>query len=133
MIARGLWKTQGATPEATVNSVIAVEIKRRGAASVFQRVAPGVYALRKWGLSEQPSANRARTAAPAAPLKSSPAIAASMSFSDAAEKVLEQFGGKKPMHYRAITARALELGFIRTEGKRLKRRSMLRFLPRLRA
>jgi len=50
-------------------------------------------------------------------LKPSSASAAPLSFSDATEKVLEQFGGKKPMHYRAITTKALELGLIRTEGQ----------------
>jgi len=32
-------------------------------------------------------------------------------------KVLEEFGGKKPMHYKMITERALEKGWLVTEGK----------------
>lgn len=39
------------------------------------------------------------------------------SFTDAAEKVLEKHGGREPMHYKAITERALELNWIATEGK----------------
>lgn len=40
-----------------------------------------------------------------------------MSFTDAAEQVLEQFGHKQPMHYRAITKKVLELRLVHTEGQ----------------
>jgi restriction system protein len=40
-----------------------------------------------------------------------------LSFTDAAEQVLEQYARKEPMHYRAITAKALELGLVRTKGQ----------------
>ena len=40
----------------------------------------------------------------------------SLSFTDAAEAVLEQFGHKQPMHYRAITEKALALGLVSTKG-----------------
>jgi restriction system protein len=40
-----------------------------------------------------------------------------LSFTDAAEQVLEQYGRKEPMHYRAITAKVLELGLVRTQGQ----------------
>jgi len=43
--------------------------------------------------------------------------AASLSFLDAAERVLVQSGDKKPMHYRAITQQALAQGLVRTAGK----------------
>ena len=39
------------------------------------------------------------------------------SFTNTAEKVLEQFGDKKPMHYKAITEKALSLNWIETQGK----------------
>ncbi|HEX8283780.1 MAG TPA: winged helix-turn-helix domain-containing protein [Pyrinomonadaceae bacterium] len=38
-------------------------------------------------------------------------------FTDAAELVLDKYAGKSPMHYRAITDKALELGLIATAGK----------------
>jgi restriction system protein len=41
----------------------------------------------------------------------------SLTFSKAAERVLEEYGKKSPMHYREITAIALEKGWLRTEGK----------------
>jgi restriction system protein len=40
-----------------------------------------------------------------------------MSFLDAAEYVLRQFGGDQPMHYRDIVRKALDLGLIQTRGR----------------
>lgn len=42
--------------------------------------------------------------------------AALLSFTDAAEAVLKQFGHKQPMHYKAITDKALVLGLVSTKG-----------------
>ncbi len=42
--------------------------------------------------------------------------AALLSFTDAAEAVLKQFGHKQPMHYKAITDKALMLGLVSTKG-----------------
>lgn len=39
-----------------------------------------------------------------------------LSFSDAAEKVLRESAGKKPMHYKEITRIAMEQGWISTKG-----------------
>jgi len=39
------------------------------------------------------------------------------SFSDAAEKVLLLHGNRQPMHYREITAKALEMNWLNTQGK----------------
>ena len=52
ILERDLWQTQGLTPAATVHARLAVDIKDLGAGSRFQRTAPGVFALRKWGLPE---------------------------------------------------------------------------------
>jgi restriction system protein len=41
----------------------------------------------------------------------------SLSFTDAAEQVLQRFGHNQPMHYRDITTRALQLGFVATRGQ----------------
>jgi len=114
VLERGLWKTEGKTPEATVNALLAVDIKKHAANSRFQRTSEGMFALRAWGLTElEPTrkelahATRKRTA-------STPRT---LSFTDAAEQVLEQFGHKKPMHYRAITDKALGLGLLHTAGQ----------------
>jgi HB1/ASXL restriction endonuclease-like protein with HTH domain len=43
--------------------------------------------------------------------------ATTLSFTDAAEHVLDRFGGRRPMHYRDITNKALELGLLKTSGR----------------
>ena len=111
VLDQGLWQSKGATPEATLNARIATDMKRNGAASRFQRTAPGIFALREWGVEEfTPASNKKKNAAP-------PKSRKTMSFTDAAEHVLEKFGDKKPMHYREITKKALELGLLYTAGK----------------
>src|SRR6266540_1777785 len=76
VIAQGLWSPAGRTPEATVASRLTSEIKKKGIDSRFRRVSPGVYAL------------------------GAPSVAktgATLSFTDAAEKVLDEYAGRQPM------------------------------------
>lgn len=115
-----LWQTNGLTPEATINAQLSMDIVNRGTASRFQRTAKGVFALRVWGLPEYSgtlhhngSAHRPGTVEPGA----EPSPADTLSFVNAAEQVLELVGGGKPMHYRDITQKALELGLLETAGK----------------
>ena len=42
---------------------------------------------------------------------------AGLAFIDCAQKVLEEFGSKKPMHYKEITEKALQKGWLVTSGK----------------
>jgi restriction system protein len=49
----GLLQTNGKTPAATLNAILAVDIKQKGEASRFIRIKPGVFGLRTWGI-EQP-------------------------------------------------------------------------------
>ena len=51
ILDRKLWNSDGKTPEATVNSRLAVEIQERGADSRFCRVSPGKFALRDLALA----------------------------------------------------------------------------------
>ena len=56
----------------------------------------------------------------AAPAPAAPAAAAAqpaLSFTDAAEQVLERQAGGQPMHYRAITTQALALGLLASHGR----------------
>lgn len=106
MLAQDLWQTAGKTPWNTVNAKLAVDIKEHGALSRFQRTAPGIYALRAWGLPEH-----GRGAKGKVPSKTA------MTFNDAAEHVLNKFGKRQPMHYRAITEKILDLELVHTEGK----------------
>ncbi|MBK7827154.1 winged helix-turn-helix domain-containing protein [Nannocystis sp.] len=45
-LKRRLWTSEGKTPEATVNSRLAVDIQERGEESRFERVSPGTFSLR---------------------------------------------------------------------------------------
>jgi restriction system protein len=51
-VEQGLIQTDGKTPEATLNAVLAVDIKQKGEGSSFIRVKPGVFGLRAWGLKQ---------------------------------------------------------------------------------
>jgi restriction system protein len=119
ILQRQLWTTSGATPEATVNAAIAVDIKDHGTSSRFQRIDRGMFALRRWGLPEY--SRQDEQPSPVSQKSSNIASANSshktLSFTDAAEYVLEHFGNRKPMHYRDITRKALELGLLKTSGQ----------------
>ncbi len=93
------WKGSSKTPEATVHAAIAMDIKKKGEGSVFVRVEPATFGLREWGPGPGVE-GRGKT----------------YSFTEAAKKVLEQFGDKRPMHYGDITAKALEMKWVSTKG-----------------
>lgn len=50
-LTQGLIQTDGKTPEATLNAILAVDIKQKGQSSRFAWVKPGVFGLREWGLA----------------------------------------------------------------------------------
>ena len=95
-----LWSTTGATPEATVRAVLGEDVRKQGDQSTFVRVSPGVFALRE----EAPAPAPARAAD-------------TYSFTESAINVLDELGDKRPMHYRVITEKAIEMGWLVTEGK----------------
>ena len=102
MIDQGLWETTGKTPHDSVYSRILRDMQKHGADSRFHRPGPGMFGLRD-GATPVPEATIKQTS--------------TLSFTDAAERVLEKHGRRKPMHYRDITNRAIETGLIVTEGK----------------
>ena len=108
ILSRGLWQTSGKTPAATIEARLATDIKHNGKSSPFVRVAPRTYGLRDLGAV--PTTKSKKTKSPKTRTKT-------LSFTNAAEKVLAQFGDRKPMHYRAITEKALDLNLLNTEGK----------------
>lgn len=110
ILRTGLWETQGQTPEATVNAQLAVDIKNNGSASRFQRTDKGIFALRVWGLPEYTISTKN-----VAPISDQNPL--TMSFTDAAEYVLDTYANKHPMHYREITDKILELNLVNTQGQ----------------
>jgi restriction system protein len=119
MLQGGLWVTNGKSPAATVNSVIATDIKQNGAKSRFIRTAPGTFSLRQSGAVVAVTTGPAPSATVEAALSQPVATitTSSLSFTDAAEQVLKQVANKQPMHYKAITAEALKRGFLFTTGQ----------------
>lgn len=107
MIKNGLWSSKGKTPEATVGAAIYTDIKKNGASSCFKKVASQTFTLRNSVDKKQPN-------------KTSPSSASAITrntFINCAQKVLTEFGHGKPMHYRSITQKALDKGWLITEGK----------------
>ena len=114
IIEAGLWKSDGKTPEATVSARLYSDIKSNGDKSPFVKVGPQTFALRD---STEIEGDTASALAPVEkPSKPHPTNAG-FSFIDCAQKVLEEFGGKNPMHYKEITEKALEKGWLVTSGK----------------
>ncbi len=106
VLEQGLWSTSGKTPAATVAARLYTDLKTNGDASPFVLVSPQTFGLREAGhqpRQKPPSKGKRKTK--------------TYSFTDAAERVLEQFGNKKPMHYRQITEKALAKGWAVTSGK----------------
>jgi restriction system protein len=114
IIEDGLWKSDGKTPVDTVSAQLYSDIKNNGDKSPFVKVAPNTFALRD---STEIKGDAASGPAPVEkPSKPHPSPAG-FSFIDCAQKVLEEFGAKKPMHYKEITEKALEKGWLTTSGK----------------
>jgi len=115
ILSMGLWETTGKTPVATVSARLYSDIKKNGDDSPFILAGPQMFGLKEAGVAPKPKGK------PQAAQSKSPTAAKSAenthSFTDSAEKVLEKFGNKRPMHYRTITDKALEMGWLLTEGK----------------
>ena len=113
VLARELWTTAGKTPWDTVNARLAEDINNRGSASRFVRVSPGLFALNPNVVGKTRSVDQQSSGAE----NEDGAAAHSLSFTDAAELVLSQSNNQEPMHYGAITQRALDQGLICTQGR----------------
>lgn len=114
ILEQGLWATTGLTPPATVNAALAVNIKNHKEASEFRRTKPGFYELNIDGLETTSEAEDLTTTAPDD--KDNSTIQP-ISFTDAAERILQVFAEREPMHVHDITRRALDLRLITTESK----------------
>ena len=132
ILEQGLWASNGKTPGATVNASIAVDIKMHGAASRFVRAGPSLFSANHPSSPSTDYGNGVEASqdikAPdrslveasqdmKAPDQSSPVHSSTLSFTDAAQRVLAQFANQQPMHYQEITRKALELGLIATAGQ----------------
>ena len=114
VIRGGHWKSSGKTPEKTIGARIYSDIKKKGEASAFVKASPQTFALRN--SSAELNVAVAVLAANEETARHSSASAGS-SFTECARRVLEEFGGKKPMHYKQITETALQKGWLVSQGK----------------
>lgn len=105
---------KGKDPDATVGARIYCDIKKHGDQSRFIKAAEGLFSLNPNVKVELPDPGK--NAGKAVKRKQPEKSAGSYSFSDCAEKILLHFSGNAPMHYRDITNKALELGWLKTEG-----------------
>lgn len=128
ILAAKLWKTAGKTPHQTVAAHLYRDIKQNGGSSPFVLTAPKTFALRS-GPAVPPRQDDGQERKRSSSRK--PAVE-TFSFTDSAEKVLERFGGKQPMHYQAITKKALENGWLETDGKTPEASMYARILTEIR-
>lgn len=117
LLERHLWTTKGKTPAATIGARLYVDIKRQGSSSRFKQTGKGLFALRSWSLPEYTTPEKKNPQPKKQVAVSPPKPAKTLSFSDSTEQVLLRFGNKKPMHYRDITKRALDLGLLHSQGE----------------
>jgi restriction system protein len=113
-----LWQTEGKTPVATISARLSTDLKHHADATRFERCGLGIYGLRVWTIAVSPQvAPEPQPFAAIEPKAASPEPAAKVFFTDAAEVVAERFAHKKPMYYRAITQKILELSLVQTKGR----------------
>lgn len=119
MQAKGYWATQGLTPEATVQARLAMDLKTRGESSPFVRPSPGRYGLRgQVPESPTPNAGPGTQQSLFETEELDPATSnQTLTFTDAAEQVLQEQVPSCPLHYRDITRIAREKGLLATQGK----------------
>lgn len=107
IVKSGLWSTTGKTPDATVGARIYMDIKSKGKKSFFVKVAPNTFAIR----------GTAKPMIPKGKSKKKHKNTKAVSFLDAAELVLKKMEKGTSLHYRDITVKAIDAGWLKSSGK----------------
>ena len=115
IIESGHWQTAGKTPDNTVSAQLYSNIKKNGEKSPFVKIGPLTFSLRDF--TEASQDHKRITPGSIEENQTSNAVSPGISFTDCAQKVLEESGNKKPMHYREITKQARSRGWLVTGGK----------------
>jgi restriction system protein len=102
LLSKGLWSSEGKTPAATIASRLYTHIKKHGDKSRIIQVGPQTFALKEGYKGKPHTSGKPK---------------GKLSFVDSAERILQDFADKHPMHYRAITEKALELDLLDTGGQ----------------
>ena len=109
-LKNGYWQSNGKTPWATIGAQLYNDINKRGAGSKFVQVGPDKFALNLLPI-EAPVLSSTYTH------KSRDKRLKKLSFTQAAERILDGHGEREPMHYRDVTRKALELCLLNTEAQ----------------
>lgn len=117
ILEKKLWSTSGKTPSATVGARIYADIKKRGDKSLFTQTAKNTFAVRGTATPYVKPMPQKKEATKKNDARAKKEKAEEFSFTECAVKVLEQFSDKKPMHYSDITDKALQEGWLVSEGK----------------
>ena len=117
MLERKLRTTEGRTPWDTVRAQLAEDISVAGSASRFVRAGPGVFALSASSAADRSSVTDTAESEQENERSQLDEEAESLSFTDAAERVLKRSADQQPLHYSEITKRALKRGLISTKGR----------------
>ena len=117
MLERTLWTTEGRTPWDTVRAQLAEDISVAGSASRFVRTGAGMFALSTSAAADRSSVTDAAESEQENERPQLDEEDESLSFTDAAERVLKHSTDQQPLHYSEITKRALKRGLISTKGR----------------
>ncbi len=104
------------TPEATISASLSSDIKEKGVSSRFVRTGPSHYSLNPEVTPAKASKKPGRQLKIPVNDKVEPQETKTYSFTEAAEYILKIYAGHQPMHYGAITEKALELKLLSTKG-----------------
>ena len=110
LMQRKLWVTQGKTPWNTVSAAIYSDINKLGSESRFMKMGRGKFVL-------NPHMIVVSSCTLSQELVVSHQDTPFLSFTDCAEKVLSEYGDRKPMHYRDIVNKAIKKGWLKTAGQ----------------
>ena len=117
IMAEGLWHSNGKTPLATIGARLYVDMKRNPATTVFYKCKPGIFGLKSYNKENVAIVAQSTKTKMVLPNPAVPKSPNALSFTDAAQKVLEVFGKRQPMHYRKITECAIKEGWLVSNGK----------------
>lgn len=152
ILEKGLWETEGKTPERMISSVLSVDLQKNGINSRFRKAGWGLFTVNRdvenviFTDSDDKAGSENGSAIPipaniepvSTPVEQTPIVPIAevlviktdtttakpakstekvLSFADAAERILQKYADRQPMHYRKITSKAIELGIIETSAQ----------------
>jgi restriction system protein len=112
ILEKGLWTPKGRTPHQTISAALSVDVQKYGAQSRFVHVGKAIY-----GLNPATTQPQLPVSAPTSEQDIEAANKPNtLSFTDAAEYILDHYANQQAMHYQAITEKALDMQLISTKG-----------------